>query len=431
MAPLGARARIRVGLGLMLASLTGVGVGCFLGEATLGAICFNDDQCGVGQGCFDSVCGMCRDGAVQAGELCFGSSSEENVFGKVSDLMALDIPDEGIRALVGVVNAPCENVSGDCWNLWLLLPEPDGGFEAFKVNEVDQSGSVPEFNVGNLDGDEVRDVVAAILPEDPLLDNSQLAILYDFPEQQDSINIDVALRPYSIEVADLDGNGFDDVLLGAEQASLMVLLPSTGSGFGTEKVLVTSPAPRLAPPTDMDNDGDLDLVVASEVESSLGVDFNDGAGNFSPQPRYVIGEEQKINFLTTADFDSDGNADVLVLTEPAQGFEDSAISVVLVYPGNGDGTLGTPSVMIGPDRPVFALTEDINHDDLPDLVIADIDEDTLPVYINRDGSFPDVVKLDVAAGPRTLLRDDFDGDGVPDIVVGNANGVIAVVPSEN
>lgn len=412
---------------LVLGSALGLILGaCFTGEGTIGAICTDDSQCGIDQACTNSVCGLCQDGTLQTGEICFGASSEEIVFGEVADLLAVDLDFDGRQELVAVVNDDCGGNGGECWDLRLLLLD-QGDFEAIEVFEDNVPGRVPKMTLGNFDGDADPDIAAVVVPLDPTLDPSQLAVLYDFPSPMISQDIDVAIYARSLEAADLDGNGLDDLLIGAEEANTLVFIPATGTGFGTERVLVTDPAPRLAKPVDMDGDGDLDLIIASELAGTVGVDLNDGNANFSPQTRRQLAAGLAITTVATADFDGDGNVDVVAL-----GASNGATPpVVAVFRGLGNGLLEPLATLSGGELPIDVLAEDINDDGLIDIVVADLLEDKLPVYLNRGGSFPDQIGIDVAAAPLTLLRGEFDLDIFADLVIGNANGVISVVRSEN
>ncbi|MFV8754499.1 FG-GAP-like repeat-containing protein [Nannocystaceae bacterium ST9] len=411
---------------LACSSILGLVLGaCFTGEGTLGAVCETDAQCGTDQTCRNQVCGMCRDDQVQSGEICYGASSEEIAFGEVSDLLAIDADFDGDLDLLAVVNDDCGGIGGACWDLRLLVPV-DGDFESIELFDENVPGRVPEIEIGNFDGDDKPDIVAVAVPLDMGLDASQLAVLFDFPESATSVDVDVAVFARSLEAADLDGNGLDDLLIGAEIANTLIFVPSTGTGFGAERVLISDPAPRLAPPVDMDGDGDLDLIIGSGA-GTIGVDLNDGNANFAPQPRQMLGEGFVVDVVATADFDADGNLDVVTL---ANSFMDEA-PIISVYRGLGDGRLEPLATLPGGEYPVDILTDDVNFDGLPDIMVADLLEDKLPVFINRDGSFPDQVGIDVAAAPLTMLRGDFDNDGFVDLVIGNANGVISVVRSEN
>ncbi len=424
---------------MAVAGLSGLTAACFSGDGTLGAVCFSDLECGLAQLCRDSICGQCGDGEVQPGEMCFGSSSEENVVGEVSDLTVVTI--DGDLKLAAVVNGSCPMAPlSHCWGVYVLEVDPaDGDFETSTPFGVTLPGEVTKLSVGDFDGHGEDDVAFAIIPDDPLSDKSIISVVYDFPVQA-SVDLDVSLIAYNLYAADLDGDGLDDLVIGGRVSSVISFLfadPQQASGFGDQRLQVSDLAPRFPAPVDMDNDGDLDLVIASAADATIGVDLNDGQGGFTPQARLSLDTNLAPAAVVTGDFDGDGNQDVAVVA-PARlvsvmppAFDPDATPSIWVYRGLGDGSLELSEVLPAGENPVYALATDINSDGAIDLVIADQGEDELPVFINRDGKFPDQVSIDVAAAPRTLLREDFDHDGVDDLVVGNANGVIAVVPSEN
>lgn len=431
----GVKARIATLLGTGI--LAGVLGACFDGIGTVGAICLADNHCGLDQRCVNSVCGLCNDRNIQAGELCFGSSSAENVFGEVSDLVAVDPEGDGFPLLAAVVNNNCSPPpmqgpppfgGSSCWGLFVVFID-DGEFETTTPVGTNQDGRVPQMAVGNFDGDDRIDIAVAIAPNDPLIDSSQVGVLHDFPREP-SLNVDISVIPRTLHAADLDGDGLDDLLIGGEVSSTLALLIATpGPGFANERLLVTDPTPRPAPPVDMDNDGDLDIVLVSQMNGTVGVNLNNGAGNFTPGTRLAVGDQLQPTDVATADFDRDGLLDVVVFAPAAPN--SGVDSEVVVFRNLGDGELEEYARLPGGKLPTTGLAADVNFDGWPDVVIADLGEDRLPVWINRGGSFPDRVRVNVAVSPRTIMREDFDFDQIPDLVVGSANGVISVVPSEN
>jgi hypothetical protein len=409
---------------------------CFDGRGTVGGICFADNQCGVDQRCTNSVCGLCGDGQIQPGELCLGNSEERNMSGQVADLVALDTI--GVRPMyMAIVNTNCAPppmrgpppLEGSaCWGLAFFIVADDGELDAEFLIEPYQDGSVPQMAVGNFDGSGSIDLAVVVKPNDPLATTSTLSVVHDFPGPEVTLN--ASLIPRTLHAADLNGDGLDDLIIGGQSSNTISLfLAAPGVGFETERLIVTDPAPRPAIPVDMDNDGDLDIVMLSVTNKTVGVSLNTGSGNFVPGPRLNIGDHLVPSEALTADFDFDGFVDVAVLASVEFGSSDKA--EVQVYRGLGDGTLELIERLPGGIAPVSGVIADVNHDGWPDIVVADVGGDKLPVHINRGGRFPDFVRIDVGAAPRTLMVEDIDEDGIPDIAIGNANGVIAVVFARN
>jgi hypothetical protein len=432
---------------LLAAGLTGSFLAaCFEGSGLVGAVCYADNQCGLEQTCVNSICGVCNNRVVDPGELCFGASSEENVFGEVTDLLAYDPENDGFAPLlIATVNNNCAplpmtgppTAEGEaCWQVYgLVIDEADGDFEVATLLETDvNSGRVPQATTGNFDGESTMDFALAIFPSDPLIDQSQLVVAHNLAlGEQDPvvIELDISVRAKSLHAADLNGDGLDDLLIGGEASSSLVeLIALPGIGFENERLQVIADAtPRPAPPIDMDGDGDLDVVLVSPVDRTVSVYRNDGNGNLAVGQRTDLGTHAPLD-LALADFDQDGMPDVAVFLVPNDP-NAALVPEIRVFRGLGDGNLELDQTLPGGELPISGLAADINSDGWPDIVVADFFEDKLPVHINRNGSFVDMVGIDVSVGPRALMIADFDFDSIPDLVVGNGNGVVAVVPSEN
>jgi hypothetical protein len=432
---------------MALAGLVGALGACYDGAGTVGSVCVAKDQCGLEQDCVNSICGLCENRLVDPGELCFGNSSEENVFGEVTELLAYDPEDDGFAPLLlAIVNTNCLPVpmTGPppldgmaCWQaLALTRDEADGDFEVTNLFDSGfNDGRIPQATIGDFDGQETRDLALAIVPSDPLVDQTQLVVAHNLALAGEPIIIELglSLRAKSLFAADLNGDGLDDLLVGGEISNtLAVYISQPGPGFEGERLLVIEDAaPRPAPPIDMDNDGDLDVVLVSPVDRTISVYLNDGDGFLTNGFSESFASTHAPLELVAAHLDDDGNADVvafLVPDNPNSGVE----SELHVFRGRGDGTLTADATPLpGGELPVSGLATDVNADGWPDIVIADALEDKLPVHINRNGEFPDIVGIDVAASPVELMHEDFNLDNVPDLVVGNANGVVAVVPTEN
>src|SRR6266581_2925877 len=142
---------------------------------------------------------------------------------------------------------------------------------------------------------------------------------------------------------------------------------------------------------------------------------------FNPQTEYVAGSQQGPSNIVVGDFNGDGKPDLVV-----SNVDSNTISVLL---GNGDGTFqAAQSLPVGLNPWYFALG-DFNSDGILDLAVADYGcsqechpspSNTVLVLLgNGDGTFRPAPNLTVGNGPAGVAVADLNGDGKPDLVVPN------------
>ena len=141
-----------------------------------------------------------------------------------------------------------------------------------------------------------------------------------------------------------------------------LLAPSSAQSFSNENIVHTSTSPkRCIAVSDLDGDGDLDVVSGSE-DHELAWYQNFGTGVFGPQ-RLVTDQWGPIWSVSTADFDQDGDKDILSLFKDTDRIE--------VYENNGLGDFNSSQVAgCGVNGPVCGNITDMNLDGDPDVVVA-------------------------------------------------------------
>ena len=178
-------------------------------------------------------------------------------------------------------------------------------------------------------------------------------------------------------------------------------------------VPVTAGSSMDAGAVDVDGDGDLDLVVAKEMQPNVLL-LNDGTGRLVNAsagriPQVVHDSED----VAVADFDRDGDLDVVTASE------DDGVSEYYLNDGRGFFTdAGGRLPRRGVSNSVIAV--DVDRDGDADLVFGNNGQNYL--FLNGGGHFTDHtaqrlpvdsdVTQDVEAG-------DVDGDGDLDLVMGN------------
>ena len=169
-----------------------------------------------------------------------------------------------------------------------------------------------------------------------------------------------------------------------------------------------------ARPGDVDGDGDLDLVIATEFGQNRLL-LNDGAGSFSDATAGRLPTASRDSEdIALADFDGDGDLDLLFVSEDDQTNE--------FYLNDGSGTFAEASDRLpttGTTNGVLAA--DLDGDGDLDVVLGNAGQN---VFWENDGSgqFTDATAARLPAASditQDLEAGDVDGDGDLDLIVGN------------
>lgn len=188
---------------------------------------------------------------------------------------------------------------------------------------------------------------------------------------------------------------------------------------------------------DVNGDGKLDLVVATLVGTpSIGVLLGNGDGTFGSVSIYSGGASSD-GPIALADVNGDGKLDVIIENQCAAGethcgTRDAADGQVGVLLGNGDGTFQPPVFYdAGGEGTVSVTVADVNRDGKPDVIASNWDgrnngNNRIGVLLGKgDGTFEPVVTYGSGGfgfeTSQTVVV-DVNGDGIPDILVANANG---------
>jgi len=187
----------------------------------------------------------------------------------------------------------------------------------------------------------------------------------------------------SVAIADVNSDGRPDLLVAngcvsfnfcGTKGAVAVLL---GNGDGTfqtaTEYLSGGSYPYSLKVADLNGDGKLDLVAANSDSGTVGVLLGRGDGTFRAAMVYSSGDTRnviQISSVAVADVNGDGRPDLLLTTESmgGNGNNGGAVSMLL---GNGDGTFQTavefPS---GGYQTLGVAAGDVNGDGASDVLIA-------------------------------------------------------------
>ncbi len=230
-------------------------------------------------------------------------------------------------------------------------------------------------------------------------------------------------RAELIVTADFTGDGLTDAVVGGQFTSnFLFLFPGQADGtFGQRIVLAATPlneGPVFLLTADFDGDRRPDLATASKG-GTVSILRNLGNGNFSP-PGFMT-TDRGANYLAAADFNGDGRPDLAVVNAAAR-----TVSLAL---NNGFGGFAVVTSVAPVLEPVSVAGADLNADGKRDLIVAGAKGEFAVLPGDGAGGFGAATLMTVGttlpiptavgAVERYLLVTELNGDGKPDVVLGD------------
>ena len=239
----------------------------------------------------------------------------------------------------------------------------------------------------------------------------------------------VGTNPKTVIVADVNGDGIPDVVVG-NNTTVSIL---TGKGDGTFNaannitVLSSNPWITVAP---FVNGGPLDILSVSNAASNTNnaqmiIGNGSGGGTAGAPFSLPFGTASGV---VSGDFNGDGQQDFAVIFQL-----DNKISTFL---GNGNGTFQTPTTLATGSTPVSAVVGNFNGHGKIDIAVANSGDNTISIYLGSvsgtEGASPFTVLTPIPAGftPISISAGDFNGDGIDDLALTgtlSGNSVVAVL----
>ncbi len=264
----------------------------------------------------------------------------------------------------------------------------------------------------------------------------------------------IDLYPESLAVADVNGDGKPDLVLGVGNPQYVgqpndaaVLLNAGGGTFASTVLYPAGEGTAYAAVADVNGDGKPDIVVAdgngvsnltfdSQVQDKpiLSVLLNQGGGTFGTAASYgtYSGGVTDAQAVVLADVNGDGHPDAIVTSG-------SADTVGTLF-NNATGGFGLPTFTAVGTAPGPLVAADLNGDGHVDVVAVNgITYDfgnagpasVTPLLGRPDGTFGPPLYDASADLVSYTTTSDLTGDGRPDLVVANAPAAASLSVSAN
>ncbi len=227
----------------------------------------------------------------------------------------------------------------------------------------------------------------------------------------------------AVDVADLNGDDYRDVIAAGWSSNVLLLFPGTADTYlGLPKVISAPGGPRDVKAADFDGDGKIDLASVLYSVDEIALWKGNGYGSFEEVARFTS-RGKLPHKLQVKDMNQDGKADLIVSHCHADD------SIVIFY---GDGNFGfalSQEVLLGKDRLMLEheirdiVVADLNGDTKLDIVAACFKSSQVTVLLNttKENATPLSFKKETYSfdkgKPRAVCVADFNQDNKNDIGV--------------
>jgi hypothetical protein len=232
----------------------------------------------------------------------------------------------------------------------------------------------------------------------------------------------------NVSFGDLNGDGNLDIVLAKGRHWPLVNRVLIGDGNGgireSYDLGVASDKSYSGRLVDLDGDGDLDVVISNDAPSPKLVYLNDGSGHFTVGSTYGKPEWPMRN-ATVADMNGDGKPDIVVANRNGKAPGNNYICL-----NKGNGTFDADCIAFASEPSTTITAADFNGDGIPDLLVPHRNGGQSRLYFG--GKSADLAHLaSVSFGsPNAQIRvaeaTDFNHDGKLDVVVIDEKTGIAV-----
>ncbi len=414
-----------------------------------------------GDGRPDLVIGAPQDPAQQASALIVALGKGDGTFTPASlstpnevgpgAIVIADINGDGKNDIVSLTSALTPTSQYPPNEVAVRFGKGDGTFSSPTIVPVqaaspdsvlDDAGTPGALAVGDVNGDGNLDIVT----------NGITILLGDgkggFPNRKDFLNT----APESVILADFDGDGKTDVLIGTGNSAVLSGPPPFseyqensltvffGEGTGDLTAAPVGPSPvqtssSFSSPNsadyvtvasgDFNQDGLADLAMVS-VFQYLSIFVTSASGTLTHVSTYdfaAIDKDASPTSVAAADFNGDGIIDLAVSVARR-----SSPGSIEVFTGVGDGTFLPPVASSAPASTTSLVVGDFNKDGHPDVAAIDVtgstDGDRIAIFLNQgDGTFAPPQSYPAGTLATSLAIGDFNRDGVADIAIGNYNSI--------
>ena len=298
-------------------------------------------------------------------------------------------------------------------NLLVLIGNGYGNFTIILTHSTGYNSDPSSIAIDDFDNDNKPDIVIT----NNATNNIFVITAYDiYPvSNQKAYPTGQGSYPTAVAVGDFNNDNVSDVVVANSNTDNVGIFINLGNGTFQDQIKVSTENRSRPYPVavgDVNNDDQLDIVVLMNSLNKIRILIGYGNGTFTYGDSYSTGNKSYPESIAVGDLNNDTNLDIVVANGDSRN-----VGVLLGY-GNGSFTNIVPHPIEIKLFPTSIVLNDINNDHTLDIITADFNNVGIAVFLGYgNGSFSDPLIIPTKDDtPGNLAVGDLNNDDRLDIV---------------
>jgi hypothetical protein len=179
-----------------------------------------------------------------------------------------------------------------------------------------------------------------------------------------------------IVTGDMNDDGKIDII-GKNRGNSLTIFYNTGNEtFNNQLIIPTDRGPTDIDVADINGDDQQDIVLTTYYQANIIILFNMGNDTFTNKTTYEV--DYVPSKVKVIDINDDNTSDIVIVTR---------YSIINVLFNSGDGTFLNQMIYLGNEPAFFLLSFDMNNDNKVDIIFANHDGNFQVLYNKGNGTF--------------------------------------------